>query len=174
MKHIILVGFKSVGKSTVGRQLAKHLDLPFIDSDFAIADLHAAMTGKKSSCREIMREQGADYFRALETEALQKVLSVNPPVVIAVGGGAPMSACNQTLLKNHTVVHITAPKGAVFERIMLNGRPAFFPADVDPYSSFQKIWSERNPIYEKLATLTVENGRSLDETVANLAVKIHL
>lgn len=172
MKHLVLIGFKNVGKSSVGKLLAKQLELPFVDSDTIVQELHRAKTGAALSCREIMKNHGADYFRELEHEALAQVLSVNPPAVIAVGGGAPMQEKNQALLARHCNIHLTAPKGMVFERIMLNGWPAFFPREVDPYISFQKIWNERHPVYQKLAEITVDNGKSLEETVATLITQL--
>lgn len=168
MKHIILIGFKNVGKTAVGRELAKALNVPFYDSDASIQDLHNAEKNEMLSCREIMRNHGVEYFRELEHRALAQVLGEKPPAVISVGGGAPMAEKNQALMAPHTVVHVTAPKGVMFERIMLGGWPAFFPREVDPYVSFQNILSEREPVYNKLAHITVDNSGTLDEAVRKL------
>lgn len=169
MQHIILIGFKNVGKSLVGKHLSDVLDLPFIDSDKVLEDLYAKQRAEKLSCREIMRKEGEEFFRDLEHEALTTVLAERPPVVIAVGGGAPLQEKNALLFTPHQVVHVTAPKGVVYERIMINGWPAFFPREVDPYVSFQKLWAERLPRYEKLASLTIENNAPIDEIVHKLA-----
>jgi shikimate dehydrogenase len=92
--------------------------------------------------------------------------------VIAVGGGIPIELRNQILLKNHLVINVTAPKGVVFERIMVNGWPAFFPQEVDPYISFQKLWLERTPHYDALAIMTINNNNSLDVVVENIINKL--
>lgn len=168
MEHIVLIGFKNVGKSSVGRLLAKELGVPFVDSDSVVQELHVQKTGEQLSCREIMKNHGADYFRELEHEALKQVLAIDQPAVVAVGGGAPMHEKNQSLFARHCIIHLTAPKGIIYERIMINGQPAFFPREVDPYISFQKIWNERDPIYQQLARITVDNGKSLGDTIAAL------
>ena len=93
--------------------------------------------------------------------------------VIAVGGGAPLSAKNAELFKTHKVVHLTAPEGMVYERIMVNGWPAFFPREVDPYVSFQKLWQERLPSYENLATITIENNSPVEDTVNKLVRRLN-
>lgn len=166
MQHIILIGFKNVGKTAVGRELAKALNVPFYDSDLVIQDLHKTEKSEMLSCREIMRNHGVDYFRELEHKALAQVLGEQPPAVISVGGGAPLAQKNQALMTPHHIVHVTAPKGVMYERIMLNGWPAFFPREVDPYISFQKILAERDPVYRQLAHHTIENNGSLAQTVS--------
>lgn len=170
MRHIILIGFKNVGKSLIGKNLAAALNCPFIDSDRVLEDLYAARHPARLSCREIMRAEGEEFFRALEHEALKKVLFQTAPTIIAVGGGAPLQPKNAELFEDHQVVHLTAPKGVVYERIMINGWPAFFPRDLDPYLSFQNIWQDRMPRYERLATVTIENNASVEDVVGKLAV----
>ncbi|MEK7067782.1 MAG: shikimate kinase [Patescibacteria group bacterium] len=173
MKHVILIGFKSVGKSLVGENLAVALDRPFIDSDIVLENLYAEGREARLSCREIMRVEGEEFFRALEHEALKKVLAETAQTIVAVGGGAPLQEKNAELFKSHQTVHLTAPKSVVYERIIVNGWPAFFPREVDPYVSFQKIWEERLPSYERLATITIENNAPVDDTVNKLIISLN-
>lgn len=172
MNHIILIGFKNVGKTCVAKLLAEALGLPFADSDTVVRELYAARENKNLSCREIMRAHGEEYFRNLEYEATKTVLAAEPPQVVALGGGAPLQERNEILLAGHTIVHVIAPKGVVYERIMVNGWPAFFPREVDPYVSFQKIWQDRMPRYELLASITIENNRPLVDVVKSLAAEL--
>ncbi|OGH94049.1 MAG: hypothetical protein A2538_01985 [Candidatus Magasanikbacteria bacterium RIFOXYD2_FULL_41_14] len=176
MSHTLLIGFKNVGKSSVARELAKVLGCDFVDTDRVLEEHFAELSGEKLSCREIMRLEGEEKFRALEHEALRATLARPESVVVAVGGGAPLQKNNEELLRDHTIVHVTAPKGAVYERIMMNGWPAFFPRDVEPYVAFTRIWEERLPQYERLAQITVNNGETLskavDELIINMAKKV--
>lgn len=172
MKHIVLVGFKNVGKSSVGKALSTQLGVPFVDSDRELERKYAEESGSVLSCREIMRERGEEFFRNLEHTVLTDVLSRPEVAVIAAGGGAPLIEKNQELLKNHRVVYVTAHKGSVYERIMVNGWPAFFPRDVDPYISFQRIWAEREPVYQALTNVTVDNSGPLEKTVFDLAEQL--
>jgi hypothetical protein len=55
--------------------------------------------------------------------------------------------------------------GRVFERIMINGRPVFFPEGVDAHDAFVQIWEERDPIYRSLANHRIDNLGSIQEGV---------
>ena len=163
-KHIILIGFKHVGKSTVGRALAKKLQWPFIDLDRQIEQNFRRQSQQALSCREIFKQRGELFFRNYETQTLMEVLTL-PTAVIALGGGAPLREDNQALLKSHWLIHLTASPSIVYERVMARGKPAFFPEDTDPVDFFQHLWNQRQPIYAKLADLTVDNTQSIAHTV---------
>ena len=77
------------------------------------------------------------------------------------------------LLRGHHMVHISAPKSVIFERIMTGGWPAFFPRGVDPFLFFEKIWAERQPVFTELASLTIDNSRSVEEAVAEIFEHLH-
>jgi len=79
--HLILVGIPGAGKSTVGRELARQLQWPFVDLDDEIV----ARAGK--SIREIFSADGETHFRALEREATARIANAALPMVIAPGGG---------------------------------------------------------------------------------------
>ena len=87
---------------------------------------------------------------------------------MSVGGGVPLCRENQPLLKKHLVVQVTSQKGMVYERIMVNGRPAFFSADKNPYQAFEQLWAERAPVYEGLAQVVINNNGTIEEAVEEL------
>lgn len=157
---IILIGFKNVGKSSIGLELARQMQCSFIDLDEAIEARYATEHGEKRNCREIARTHGEAYFRECEKELLAQIIE-EQPAVLSLGGGTVMDGDNQALLKGHTVIHITAPYDLVFERIMSNGTPSFFPADESPRVTFHIFWEERNVVYTELATFSVYNGSTV-------------
>ncbi len=161
---IILIGFKHVGKTTIGRHLAKALNKRFIDLDREVEMLHKKYFLEIFSCREIMQSHGEHYYRQLESEALHLALKL-PACVISLGGGTTISQSNQDLLKPYRLLHIVAPRGIVFERIMIEGRPSFFDANEDCYTSFSRLWDERSETYRKLAAFTINNNHSIDHAV---------
>ena len=171
MKHILLIGFKHVGKSSIGRALADSLGLAYRDLDRALEDAYAASHLERLSAREIMERDGEASFRALEGSVLREVLDVPEPLVISLGGGAALAQNNHALLLGHTVIHVTAPKAMVYERMMVNGRPAFFARDKNPFEEFERMWRERESIYERLATVTIHNDRSIEQAVRTLGVR---
>ncbi|MBS0349581.1 MAG: shikimate kinase [Proteobacteria bacterium] len=170
-KHLILIGFKHTGKTAVGQLLAAKLHCDFIDSDMMIEQsyrlqYHLAYTG-----REIYQVHGESFFRTLERQTLTQLLN-NPPSVIALGGGTPMAESNQIMIKAHLVIHITASPEVVFARIMAAGKPAFFPEQENPQLYFQRLWTQRQKIYQALAEITVDNSGAVAETVEKILEKI--
>ena len=168
MKHIVLIGFKHVGKTSIGEKLAEQLEKPFLDLDKEVEEEHTKRNGEKLSVRQIVMKVGLDYFRQLENEVLRKVLDAAEQSIISLGGGTPVDPANREVIINHLVVNITADKSNIYERIMVNGRPAFFPDDEDPYLAFRRIWDERSKIYDEIAQITVNNNDHLDKPVQEL------
>lgn len=165
-KHIILIGFKSVGKSSVARALAKTLQKNLIDLDQEIEGHQ-----QNTSCREIVKQHGEEYFREMETKLLERVLK-NPPAVIALGGGAVLSIKNRELIKHHKIIHITASKDKVYERILAQGRPAYYDPKSEIKEIFNELWELRSKIYQELACVTVENN-DIENTALEIVKKLN-
>lgn len=164
-KHIILIGFKSAGKSAIGKELAKQISRRFIDLDEEMEKSYALKNGVKMNCRQIMLKDGQRVFRSLEHEVLKSVLANSDAAVIALGGGTPIYEKNDALLKKHAPIHITAPKSIVYERIMISGRPAFFSPDEHPLESFNRIWQEREKVYNELTNIKIDNSGSIQQAI---------
>ncbi len=112
-ENIVLIGMPGSGKSTFGKFLAEQLNLPFSDTD----ELIEAQTGL--SIPQIFEQFGEAYFRALEEKTVEKV-AAKQGLVLATGGGAPLSEKNRMLLKhNSTVIHLSCPT----EELSREGRP---------------------------------------------------
>jgi 3-phosphoshikimate 1-carboxyvinyltransferase len=169
---IILIGFKHVGKTTIGKQLAKALNKDFIDLDEAVENLYKKYFFEPLSCRQIMQSHGELYYRQLESEALQRALK-SPSCVISLGGGTALSQSNQNLLKSHCLLHVIAPRGIVFERIMIEGRPSFFDQNEDPYTSFSRLWDERLKLYNKLTPFTINNSETIEQAINEALNYLH-
>ena len=81
---------------------------------------------------------------------------------------------NRDVLVQHHVVHISALKSIVFERIMINGKPAFFPTEEGVFEGFQKLWNERDPIFKSIAKTTIQNDGSVEISVENVLKQLPL
>ncbi|MFN5418433.1 MAG: shikimate kinase [Flavobacteriia bacterium] len=96
MQNIILVGFMGCGKSTLGKKIAKKLNIPFIDSDHEIERMEGI------SISEIFASKGEEYFRNLEHDFLVNLLntasSTSEKFVLSCGGGMPCFHENMQLL----------------------------------------------------------------------------
>ena len=154
-----------MGKSAIAKELASCLNLPLVDVDAEVEQIFRQSTGESATCRQIVQSRGEPVFRELESQALKAVLQRPERCVVSLGGGAAVDPSNQKLISEHRVIHVTAPKGIVYERIMVYGKPAFFPKDEESFMAFNRIWQERETIYQKFAVLTVVNDKSITDAV---------
>ena len=159
LKKIVLIGPPGAGKSSIGKALAKELNLNFIDSDSEIEKI----SHKKIS--EIFIEDGEPAFRLLEVDVVRKVLS-DFEGVISLGGGAPINKEIQDLLvdANYPVVFIDVSIAQAATRIGFNkDRPLLL---VNPRQQWISLMNDRRPIYEKLASQTISSDNQKPHEVA--------
>jgi len=154
---IVLVGFMGAGKTTVGRLLATHLGLRFVDSDKVIEETEGL------AVREIFETQGEPAFRRIETETITGLLD-GPDAVLAVGGGALTSAGVRTALAGHRVVLLDVALDEALERVASDpGRPMLHTPDLSG------LYARRQDAYRDAAEVAVQvSGRSPREVVAEV------
>lgn len=158
-KKIVLIGPTGAGKTSIGKALSKELELAFIDSDAEIERI----SGKTIS--EIFVDQGEAVFRKTEVETVTRILAEFEGVV-ALGGGAPINPEIQKVLLNseYPVIFIDVSISQAANRIGFNkDRPLLL---INPRQQWLHLMSERRPIYEKLATITVSSDNSKPSEVA--------
>jgi shikimate kinase len=97
VQNIALIGFMAVGKSAIGRNLARKLRRRFVDLDRLIEKAEG------SKVREIFAQKGEAYFRQMEKQTLVEVLQ-RQSQVIATGGGIVMDDDNLNLLREKTLL----------------------------------------------------------------------
>lgn len=169
-RKIILIGMKSSGKTTLGKILARRLDVPFADMDAEIERRHHQEKGELLRFRDIFARYGKDYFRDLETRALRALSSSDTPssFVLATGGGLPLAEGNRMLLRAlGVIVFLDVPQDVLLARIISRGIPAFFPYPDDPARSLAEILKARQPIYRALAHIHFDCGSASAQTIAN-------
>jgi shikimate kinase len=160
----VVVGPPGSGKSTIGTLLAEHLGVSFRDTD---ADIVAAQ-GKP--IQDIFVDEGEEHFRALERAAVAQALSEHDGV-LALGGGAVLAEQTRSLLKAHTVIWLTVELGEAVKRVGIEGgRPLLM---VNPRATLRYLMEQRRPLYEEVATHTVDTtGRDPAEIVAEIAKEL--
>lgn len=159
LKKIVLIGPPGAGKSSIGKALAKELNLNFIDSDSEIEKI----SHKRIS--EIFIEDGEPAFRLLEVDVVRKVLA-DFDGVISLGGGAPINPEIQEVLQdaNYPVVFIDVSIAQAATRIGFNkDRPLLL---VNPRQQWISLMNDRRPIYEKLASQTISSDNQKPHEVA--------
>ncbi len=149
-ERLFLVGMMGCGKSTLGKQLAKRLRRPFIDSDTELE----ARTG--ASIPTIFDLEGESGFREREAAVLAE-LTLRPGVVLATGGGVVMRPENRALLRERgTVIYLHAEVPILVERTRSSrNRPLLFVAD--PEQRMKQLYAQRDPLYRATAHVVVES-----------------
>ena len=161
--NIILIGMPSCGKSTIGVVLAKALGYQFVDSDLVIQE----QTGKLLC--EIIEEEGLDAFNQIEND-VNASLDYNKAIIATGGSVVYGEQAMEHLCDLGTVVYIELPLCVLKERIGdLNARGV----SIKESQSFEELYEERKPLYEKYADITVNTeGLSIREIVHVLKEKL--
>lgn len=175
---IILVGFSGSGKSTIGAYLAKRLKADFLDID-AVIEKEMGMT-----VREIFRELGERKFRALETQTMSKILRRGGRrKVVALGGGALLSAANRILVSGAgTVVYLSCSQRELYRRLApMKDRPLLHGGDRHRQSGAQmmrtrirQLMGVRMKQYRRADITVSTTRRSIAETAAEIIKKLEL
>lgn len=156
-KNIVLIGMPGCGKTTIGRLIAKKLDMKFIDIDGLIEE--------KEGCTvsELFR-QGEEHFRKLETEVVL-ALEKEEASVIATGGGAIKRALNmESLKKNGIIVYVDRSIEDIAGDIDISARPLL----AGGVGRLAQLHAERDDLYKKYSDFLVNNEGETAEIVENI------
>lgn len=162
-ENIFLVGPMGVGKTTIGRQLATRLKLTFKDSDREIEE----QTG--ASIPLIFEVEGEAGFRKRERAMIAK-LTAESGIVLSTGGGAVLDRQNRAHLKSRgLIIYLYAPVEELLNRtVHSRHRPLLQTAN--PRERLEKILQERQPLYEEIATITVNTDKQTIRQVVKMVL----
>jgi shikimate kinase len=161
--NIILVGPMGAGKSTIGRQLAARLRMPFFDSDREIE----RRTGV--DIPTIFEFEGEEGFRARESAMLEE-LCAQRGILLATGGGAVMREANRELLKRcGTVIYLRTAVQTQLRRTARDRNRPLLQTE-DPRARLEELMRIRDPLYREIADLIVDTDREpVRKTVQTIA-----
>lgn len=164
-QHVVLVGLMAVGKSSIGKRMAKILDVPFIDID------HAIEQKEGMPITQIFEKHGEAYFRQCERDMLSEVLDRDVPHVIASGGGLFVDEQNRDLVKQKAVsVWISVDIDILVERCSRkNTRPLLLTGD--PKEILVGLKEKRYPFYQ-MADIHVHGDNSPVTQLVSRIVKL--
>ena len=150
---LYLIGFMGVGKSTIGLELAKQCNLPFIDTDKEIEKRE----GKDIA--NIFKTKGENYFRNIESIIIRNIKQKS---IIACGGGLPLSNNNiQYLQSQGNSIYLKASEKTLYRRLKkrINIRPLIFNKSDDELKEFiKKNLKMREVVYKKADhTINIDN-----------------
>lgn len=150
--NIFLVGPMGAGKSTVGRQLAKSLNMEFVDCDREIEE----RTGVNISI--IFEVEGEEGFRKRERAMIEQ-LTERDGIVLATGGGAVLEEDNRARLRTRGfAIYLNAPIELLLERTARDKQRPLLQTD-DPEAKLISLAEEREPLYQQVADMVVKTDR---------------
>jgi len=160
---ISLVGLPGSGKSTVGRQLARRLQLPFFDSDHVIEQRLCC------SIREYFEREGEEQFRDVEAAVIDE-LTLQGRCVLSTGGGAVLRPANRkNLHERGQVIYLNSSPEELFRRLRHDtNRPLLQVAD--PLGRLRELYQTRDPLYRETAHFIIDTGRPSVATLVNMIV----
>jgi shikimate kinase len=153
---IVLIGYRGSGKTSIGRRLADRLWQKCVDTD----ELVVARAGGRSIA-DIFAQEGEARFRELEREVVRDVAGM-PDVVIALGGGAPLSEENRKIIKEagHRVIYLKCEPDELLKRIQADPNTPKDRPNLTEYGGgideITKVLAEREPIYRQMADAELE------------------
>lgn len=163
-RPVVLVGLMGVGKSTVGRRLAKRLGVPFVDSDSAIEDAAGL------SAAEVFERYGEEDFRDGERRLVARLVEDGGRRVIATGGGAYIDPRTRELLNERAItVWLDAPVDILAERTGRRDTRAQL-RNGDRKETLERLASERRRSYEQ-AHIHVKSGSGAHKDVVETIVR---
>ncbi len=152
--HLVVIGPPGAGKSRVGKQVARLLHVPFIDTDRRIVAQHGPIA-------TIFADKGEEWFRAVERVEVAKALGES--AVISLGGGAILNRETQGDLAGARIALITVSPEAVASRISGSVRPLL----AGGVESWKTLVDERRELYEGLATRVFDSSHRTATALAH-------
>lgn len=156
-QHIFLVGMPGAGKTTIGRALAQDQGMNFFDIDAVVQE----KAGK--SIQNIIIHDGEDAFRELEFKAIQEIVDTKTPSVVATGGGTVLSEKTVELMRESGfVVFIQRDVTQILDDLDMEIRPLL----KESIEYIFRLYEERQPLYEAVSHVKVENISNISNAVA--------
>lgn len=151
------------GKSTVGRHLARQLDLNFVDSDAEI-EHRIGMP-----IRDFFEARGEADFRDVEQDAIA-TLTAQDGIVLATGGGAVLRPSNRDALHSRTHVFYLRQVPEELHRRLRHDTHRPLLQVADPLRRLRDLYRERDPLYRRTAHFVIEAARPSVPALINMVL----
>lgn len=156
--NLILIGMPGAGKSTVGVILAKRLGFNFVDTDLLI------QAQQQNRLQQIIDSQGLEKFRQIEERVIIELCASR--TIIATGGSVVYSEAGMAALQQTgQLIYLQEDLDRLLRRVANMGQRGLVMA---AGQSFEQLYRERTPRYEKYAELTIPCSQLTAEEVAAL------
>jgi shikimate kinase / 3-dehydroquinate synthase len=149
-KHLALVGFMGAGKTTIGREVARLTERPFVDTDGEIERRFGPIP-------QLFEERGEGEFRRLEEDVVVDALASREPAIVALGGGAVLSERTREGLRRAAfTAWLQVDEALAWERASGSERPL-----AQSREAFASLYEERLGTYDRVADAAVREGEDV-------------
>ena len=158
---VAMAGFMGTGKSRIGLELSRRLNLTFVDTDRIIEQVSSM------AITEIFQTRGEQAFRDYETEVIRRCLKLDK-VVVSTGGGVVTRRINRELLSSRgPVIVLSAKPETIFRRTRKHNRPLL--DTTNPMSKIRRLLTQRQKAYDDIASITISTeGRNSHDVVTEI------
>lgn len=149
-RHIFIIGMPGSGKSSLGKRVAKELNMPFVDTDVLVAQAAGG------TVNDFFARYGEEAFRRAETNMLIALTRARP-MIISTGGGTVVNPVNRKIMRNWgTILLNDRPLEDILSDIKLDRRPTLRDGGIE---AVRQVYEARYPIYHSAADLILRNDQ---------------
>ena len=166
-KNICIMGLMGSGKSIIGKDLSKYLNLKFYDTDKEIE----LMT--KKSISSIFKEEGESYFRTIEEKICIQLLTLDN-CVISLGGGGIINKKIRRLIKvNSFSIYLQVKLKNLLTRIKSSNKRPLLNNNLNKIETLENLFNDRKKFYEK-ADFIVNNDKDKFTVLEKIKSELNL
>lgn len=159
-KNIVFIGMPGCGKTTTAEAVLKELGMPL----YSLYDVDKYIEIREGKSIPEIFESGEEYFRAVETKALEEISS-KTSVIISTGGGIVKYSRNMDILrKKGIIIFINRPVEKIINSVDFSNRPLL----KDNPENLYKLYKERIGLYKKYCDYEIINDKGLHNAVSQI------
>ena len=165
-KNICIMGLMGSGKSIIGKDLSKYLNLKFYDTD---KEIELKM---KKSISTIFEEEGESFFRDIELKVCTDLLTLDN-CVISLGGGSIINRkIRKVIKKNSYSIYLQVKLNNLMERLKSSKKRPLLNKNLNQREILQNLYNDRRRFYEK-ADFIVNNNNDKFQVIEKITSKLN-
>ena len=165
-KNICIMGLMGSGKSIIGKDLSKNLNLKFYDTDKEIE----LMTNKKISA--IFKEEGESYFRDIEEKVCIEILTIDNCVVSLGGGSIISKKIRKIIKKNSYSIYLQVKLNNLQNRLKFSRKRPLLNKNLNNNEILKNLLKDREKYYEK-ADLIINNDGDKSQSLNQIKSQLN-